>query len=156
MPASSFLVKHKIRYLCAFNGVLLQKNNKIITNVGMNGILEIILAIVGGGGLTIGVQRLYLLRTEKRKGEAEAESIEIANEDKRIESYRETVDDLNNRLKEALEKMRQLEDALYKSNAQVIELKNELLQAHSIIKNQQIEIENLKRENAELQAKLGE
>lgn len=125
--------------------------------------IQVLIALISGGAITAAISKINMLRPDKRKGEAEAEKQELENDDIRFNGLVATVDDLNSRLIEALGRMRELEDALNKSNAQVVELKGELLQAHSIIKGQQIEIDDLnaevvklRKENDTLKTKLEE
>lgn len=102
--------------------------------------VQIILSAVGGGALITFVQKVNLLRSDKRKGEAEAERTELENDDIRFSSYVKTINDLNERMDEAMAKMRTLEKAL----------------EQALLKNNELKIENdrLRKENETLRSEI--
>lgn len=125
--------------------------------------VQIILAVVGGGAITTAIQRFNLLKSDKRKGDADAERVELENDNIRFEGYVATINDLNDRLSSALSKMRELEEAISNANTKNIELKAEILRLNKTIVDLKSELDEsnynvvrLEEEVAELKKRLEE
>lgn len=106
-------------------------------------IIEIIIGFITGGGL----MALFTIRPRRKqeeavadKAKAEANSLEIENIGHQVDLYSKIIDDLNERLGDAMKAMRSLEEAL-----EALKRENSALR---------LENERLKGENELLRAKL--
>lgn len=90
---------------------------------------NLILGMLGGGGIATVVVLFRDWRSSHRSSCAEAETLELGNDDVRFRSYVLTINDLNERMASALSRQRELDSELLKSNAtiQALKLENERL-----------------------------